>query len=185
MSYDSRPDTLEHIAKVRARLEEIAYRLRARAMGHDASKLEEPEKSAFDRMAQKAAKTVYGSDEYKAAIAELGPALAHHYEANSHHPEHWPVPESDEINELRAYIGSLDPLDPSLRWLSAHLTALESRVNGMSLLDVVEMLADWRAAGERFKSGSITQSLTVNKVRFGISDQLAAILENTVKELGW
>lgn len=150
MSYDSRPDTLEHIAKVRARMEEIAYHLRRRAMGHDASKLEEPEKSAFDRMAQKAAKTVYGSDEYKAAIAELGPALAHHYEANSHHPEHWP-----------------------------------NGIGDMSLLDLMEMICDWKAAGERFKSGSIAQSLTVNKQRFGISDQLAAILENTVKELGW
>lgn len=58
-------------------------------------------------------------------------------------------------------------------------------IAGMSLLDVVEMLCDWKAASERTKQGSIAQSLAHNKERFGISDQLASILENTVKELDW
>lgn len=58
-------------------------------------------------------------------------------------------------------------------------------IAGMSLIDVIEMLADWKAASERTKQGSIAASLAHNKERFGISDQLAAILENTVKELGW
>lgn len=58
-------------------------------------------------------------------------------------------------------------------------------IAGMSLLDVVEMLCDWKAASERTKQGSIAASLVHNKERFGISDQLAAILENTVRELGW
>jgi hypothetical protein len=58
-------------------------------------------------------------------------------------------------------------------------------IAGMSLLDIIEMLCDWKAASERTKQGSIAQSLVHNKARFGISDQLASILENTVKELGW
>jgi hypothetical protein len=58
-------------------------------------------------------------------------------------------------------------------------------IAGMSLLDVVEMLCDWKAASERTKQGSIAQSLGHNRMRFQIDDQLAAILENTVKELGW
>lgn len=68
---------------------------------------------------------------------------------------------------------------------SHHPQHHEHGIAGMTLLDLVEMLADWRAAGERYKDGSITQSLAHNKERFGISDQLATILENTVKELGW
>jgi hypothetical protein len=55
----------------------------------------------------------------------------------------------------------------------------------MSLLDLIEMLADWKAAGERYKDGSITQSLAHNRERFEMSDQLFAIFENTVRELGW
>lgn len=59
-------------------------------------------------------------------------------------------------------------------------------IAGMSLLDVIEkMLCDWKAASERTKQGSIAASLAHNKERFGISDQLANILENTVRELGW
>lgn len=45
-------------------------------------------------------------------------------------------------------------------------------VNDMSLLSILEMLCDWKAASERTKQGSIQQSLPINKERFGISDQL-------------
>lgn len=58
-------------------------------------------------------------------------------------------------------------------------------IAGMSLLDLVEMLADWKAASERTRQGSIAQSLKHNKDRFGIDAQLAQVLENTVRELGW
>lgn len=68
---------------------------------------------------------------------------------------------------------------------SHHPEHYEQGIAGMSLLDVVEMICDWKAASERTKQGSIAASLTHNKERFGMSDQLAAILANTVKELGW
>ena len=58
-------------------------------------------------------------------------------------------------------------------------------IAGMSLLSVVEMLCDWKAASERTAQGSIAASLAHNKERFGISEQLASILANTVRELGW
>lgn len=56
---------------------------------------------------------------------------------------------------------------------------------GMSLLSLAEMLCDWQAAGARHVGGDIWQSLKFNRERFGISDELFAILENTVRELGW
>lgn len=58
-------------------------------------------------------------------------------------------------------------------------------VAGMSLLDVIEMLSDWKAASARTKQGSIMASLEHNRVRFGIDDQMYSILVNTVRELGW
>jgi hypothetical protein len=66
-----------------------------------------------------------------------------------------------------------------------HPEHYENGVNGMSLLDIVEMLADWKAAGMRHSNGSMTQSLEINRKRFNISDQLFEIIQNTVKELGW
>ncbi len=56
---------------------------------------------------------------------------------------------------------------------------------GMSLLSLIEMLCDWDAAGARHVSGDIQHSLEFNQKRFDISDELFAILENTVRELGW
>ncbi len=68
---------------------------------------------------------------------------------------------------------------------SHHPEHYTNGINGMSLLDVLEMLADWKAAGMRHADGDIQASLETNKKRFGISDQLAQILQNTVRELEW
>jgi hypothetical protein len=58
-------------------------------------------------------------------------------------------------------------------------------VSDMSLLDIVEMFCDWKAASERHADGNFADSLEINKQRFAISDQLARIFENTREELGW
>ena len=148
--YDSTQDTLDHIGKVQLRIATICDNLTARAAVHDLSKFYEPEKSVFDRMTPVLRTLTYGSDEYKAALVEMGEGLKHHYAHNAHHPEH-------------------------------HADGIA----GMSLLDILEMIADWRAASDRVNNGSMAQSLEVNIARFGIDPQLAAILANTVRELGW
>lgn len=56
-------------------------------------------------------------------------------------------------------------------------------VDGMSLLDLLEMLVDWRAATERHADGSMNKSLFLNKTRFLIGDQLSNVLWNTADEL--
>lgn len=58
-------------------------------------------------------------------------------------------------------------------------------VAGMTLVDVVEMLADWKAATERHDNGDLAASLLINQERFGMSDELTAILRNTAVQLGW
>lgn len=58
-------------------------------------------------------------------------------------------------------------------------------IRDMSLLDIAEMIADWRAATERMKDGDIIRSIEVNQERFGYSDELKSILINTVRELEW
>lgn len=88
-TYDSRADTIDHISRVNSLLLDCSLNLAKRGEIHDASKLEEPEKSTFDACTIKLKSIPYGSDEYKAALAELKPALDHHYAANSHHPEHY------------------------------------------------------------------------------------------------
>jgi len=52
-------------------------------------------------------------------------------------------------------------------------------ISGMNLIDLIEMMCDWKAAGMRHADGNLFKSLLVNKERFGISDQLYEILYNT------
>lgn len=58
-------------------------------------------------------------------------------------------------------------------------------IDGMTLADLVEMLADWKAATERHDDGSLVKSLVIQKDRFDISHQLARILENTARHYEW
>ena len=90
---------------------------------------------------------------------------------------------SDEYKS--ALIEGMPTIDHHYRVNTHHPEHWPDGVAGMSLLDVVEMLCDWKAASERTKQGSIVASLVHNKERFGLSDQLYAILVNTVRELGW
>jgi len=55
-------------------------------------------------------------------------------------------------------------------------------INDMTLVDLVEMLVDWKAATERLKNGNIRKSIEINAERYGISEQLTKIFENTVRE---
>jgi hypothetical protein len=57
-------------------------------------------------------------------------------------------------------------------------------VNDMSLLDIIEMLCDWKAASER-GGGDFAESIRVSCKRFGIDPQLGLIFANTAKDLGW
>ena len=148
MTYDSTEDTIAHIETVQANAALFRATLLVQAGTHDASKLRDPEKAAFDIATPKLRGLTYGSPEYKAATAELGDALKHHYAHNRHHPEH----HADGIR-------------------------------GMDLVDLVEMLCDWKAASERHADGDIRESLRINAERYDIGPDLYMALANTVDRL--
>jgi hypothetical protein len=56
-------------------------------------------------------------------------------------------------------------------------------IKDMSLLDLIEMIVDWKAASERHADGDIEKSITINKQRFGYGDELEAIFRRTTLEL--
>lgn len=58
----------------------------------------------------------------------------------------------------------------------------ENGIDDMTLVDLIEMICDWRAAIEKNKDGDIFRSLEINSVKHNISPQLKKILENTIKE---
>ncbi len=63
-----------------------------------------------------------------------------------------------------------------------HVEFYPEGIKGMTLIDLLEMLADWKAATVRNKNGNIRQSLSKNVKKYNISSELEAILENTIKE---
>ncbi len=59
-------------------------------------------------------------------------------------------------------------------------------VDGMSLFDLIEMLMDWKAAGERDPDGmNLVPSVEISSDRFLVGEQLKKILMNTTREMGW
>jgi hypothetical protein len=95
------------------------------------------------------------------------------------------------------YKQSLKDLGPALEHHFAHndhhSEFHRDGVDGMSLLSLLEMLCDWRAASERVKQRTddpekmktFESGLAYNFERFGIDEQLRTILMNTARELGF
>ena len=178
--YDSEQDTKDHIALVQGYLAKCCEIFLERGRAHDQSKLEEPEKSLFDKYRPMLAALDYGSPEYRQSLDSLRPALTHHYQANSHHPEHYGWLSCNGCHKRFPidYDGRCDVCGYSQ-------FQLDGNVDGMNLFDVLEMFIDWKASGEQHDSGSIAQSLKVNTDRFRLSPQLASILWNTAVVMGW
>jgi hypothetical protein len=53
----------------------------------------------------------------------------------------------------------------------------------MNLIDITEMLCDWKAATLRHANGDIYKSIEFNQKRFGYSDEMKQVLINTVRML--
>jgi len=154
--YDSAMDTKAHKLEVLKIMSCICRELLDRGEKHDDSKLREPEKSVFDKVTPRLRGLTYGSDAYKKSLKTMGKALDHHYAHNKHHPEY------NDVNGFTKEVGG-----PG------------GSVAAMDLMDIVEMFCDWLGATRRHDDGDILKSITHNKERFKISDQLANIFSNT------
>ena len=189
--------TMRHIERVRNLLDFFATQLLRRGVLHDQSKLASPEVEAFTEFTPKLATTTYGSQEYKGFLKEMGPALDHHYAKNRHHPEHfaWHCPVCQwQGNDEQHEHAPQGPNESGARYCprccsngmlyeSELMFKPEFGINGMDLLDLVEMFCDWKAAGERHNDGNILKSIEKNTTRFGLSPQLVRILQNTAAAL--
>ena len=82
-------ETTRHKAWVAWYLFKACLALMQRACLHDPSKYSHQEAAYFEQALPALRNLEYGSDEYKAALDSIKPAIEHHYRANSHHPEHY------------------------------------------------------------------------------------------------
>lgn len=138
-------ETQKHIDMVRKVLFRICAELYCRGIDHDRSKLERPETTGFANITEGLKNLTYGSLEYREILRSERPTVQHHYDNNSHHPEHF-----------------------------------DDGINGMNLIDLIEMVCDWKAASLRHEDGDFRKSIEINSDRFNMSGQLTQILLNTV-----
>jgi hypothetical protein len=83
--------------------------------------------------------------------------------------------------EYKGFLTAMKPaLDHHYAANSHHPEHYREGIRGMSLLDLVEMLADWKAATMRHANGDIRHSIEINQKRFGYSDELKQIFLNTL-----
>jgi hypothetical protein len=66
-----------------------------------------------------------------------------------------------------------------------HPEHFKEGISGMTLVDLIEMLVDWKAATERHDNGSLTRSLAIQAERFGMESQVLSILTRTAEHFGW
>jgi len=85
------------------------------------------------------------------------------------------------------YKKELDELKPALEHHYSHNRHHpqyhKDGVSGMNLIDIIEMICDWKASSERQKNGNLLRSIEINAERFGIDKQLMQILINTAQLL--
>lgn len=86
--------------------------------------------------------------------------------------------------ESEEYKASRAALDSALQHRYAnyrhHPEHFKDGINDMNIIDVLEMLIDWKASSERQNGGNLRKSIEEAGERFKISDQLTRILENSV-----
>lgn len=126
--------------------------------------------------------------------AEVYSRAWHHDESKLSEPEKSLFDEwSPKLSEMEygsdEYMDALDSLGPALehhyRENRHHPEHFLDGVIDMNLFDLLEMLADWKAASERVSDGSVEKSLAINFKRFSIPPYIAQVLANTAADLGW
>lgn len=103
--------TLQHKKEVGEYMGKFASDLFQRAVIHDYSKFSAEELELFETVTPLLRGLVYGSQKQKDTIALIKPAIDHHYEVNSHHPEHYP----EGVNDMTL----MDVVEMLCDWMAA------------------------------------------------------------------
>lgn len=112
-----------------------------------------------------------------------------HDQSKLHDPERAIFDEfSPRLREItygsEEYDQCLEQMRPALEHHYAHNAHHpefhDDGILGMSLIDLLEMLMDWKAASLRHADGDVRRSVEINQKRFGYSDGLKRIFLNTL-----
>jgi len=169
----------KHNNHVQQNIADVIANLAQRMANHDQSKYSDVElelvrgKPALNRLE-------YNTPEYKEGLAKVQTAVASHYAANDHHPEHFTRWECNGC--FKVFDTPPDNLHCDV--CLCEIFEQPHGIRGMSLLALLEMACDWQAASIEHNSYFLT-SVERNIERFGLSIEMKEILINTGREMGW
>lgn len=84
-------------------------------------------------------------------------------------------------DEYKEFLKGLKPaLDRHYKNNRHHPEHFKHGMKDMNLIDMIELICDWKASSERHDDGDIYKSVEMNQERFGYSDDVKALLKNTV-----
>ena len=119
--------------------------------------------------------TMRGIEHDKSKLEE--PELSYFAEANSRL-----AGLSYGSDEYKKNLEDLKPaLDHHYSRNGHHIQHYQNGINDMNLIDVIEMLCDWKASTLRQHDGNLLKSIEINAENFKINKQLKQILINTAK----
>lgn len=172
--------TLEHINRVKAKMEFFASVLATRGANHDSSKLKEPEYSGWLAM-DKEPRYPYGSRKYYDKMFRYKEVLEHHYSINSHHPEHFEDPSNQmDLIDLIEMLCDWFSYSNDISWLEGYNT-INSQCARFKLNDTIKHLLL-----NTFRN-FLVASLRVDDSIWSTSEKAIAdiILRKAADEKGW
>jgi Family of unknown function (DUF5662) len=81
-------DLVDHKDRVSTYMSRATGNLIRRSNSHDNSKFGSEEFEAYNGAFAELQQYTYGTEEYRAALRKIKPAIKHHYSVNDHHPEY-------------------------------------------------------------------------------------------------
>ena len=82
--------------------------------------------------------------------------------------------------EYKSYLAGLKPaLVIHYKNNRHHPEHFKKGIQEMNLIDILEMICDWKASSERHEDGDIYRSIEINQMRFSYSYELVQLLKNT------
>lgn len=125
MTSDFLKDLVKHRELVGQHLQFGANELFHRAIGHDRSKFSNEEYGPYEDAFPGLQKYAYGTDEFKAELKKIKPAIAHHYQFNDHHPEHF----TNGINDMDLF----QIYEMACDWLAASSRSQTPIMDGLQI----------------------------------------------------
>lgn len=84
-------------------------------------------------------------------------------------------------DEYKQFLNEMKPiLEHHYECNRHHPEHYTNGVDGMNLIDLIEMFCDWKAATMRHDDGDLNESIKINQKRFDLSSQIVNIFKNSV-----